>query len=223
MPVCYWCGEEVREGQGAREHIVPATLLQDVSGDISDFVIPKENAHQSCNQMLGRSYEHDFCQLIFHYSFGDPKAQKHNDSKIRNLQRMLNYAANQFARMQQKGNHTQITLSDNDKKSFEESIKKILKGLYFKKFNQYLDLEDEYSIRIIWNTLNIEHDRSAKEQVKQFLALLNDEPFQGNEVFKFRFKKTQDASSYIWEFVFYDRFPVYVFLIHKNDKQVLSK
>lgn len=218
MPICYWCGKEVEEGQGAREHIVPFTLLQDVIGDTSDLIVPKENAHSSCNQMLGNTYEHDFCQIIFHHSFGDSKAQKHNHSKIRNLEERLRYAANQFTKMRQSAGRTEITLTENDKKAFEECIKKILKGLYFKKFGQYLDLKDEYSVRIVWNTINVEHDPTAAEQTKMFLELLNDEPLQGNEVFKFRFKKTEDGSSYVWEFVFYDRFPVYMFLIHRDDR-----
>ncbi len=52
MATCYWCGKEVLEGEGAREHIVPKTLLQDVSDDVSDFILPAENAHEACNRAL---------------------------------------------------------------------------------------------------------------------------------------------------------------------------
>ena len=58
MAICYWCGKEVEEGKGAREHIVPHTLLQDVTGDISEFIISAENSHEVCNKMLADTYEH---------------------------------------------------------------------------------------------------------------------------------------------------------------------
>lgn len=218
MSICYWCGKEVEEGKGAREHIVPRTLLQDVTGDISEFVIPPENSHEACNKMLADTYEHDFCQTIFHYSLSDQNAKKHSESKVRNLKRKLVYAKNQFSKMRTDGNRTEIQLSASDKKTFEECIKKIMKGLYFKQVGQYLDLEGEYSIRIVWNTFNIEHDAIAQEQVKKFLELLGDQNFRGNDVFKFRFKKVEDGHSSLWEFLFYNRFPVYLFLVHKDER-----
>jgi hypothetical protein len=218
MAICYWCGQEVANGEGAREHIVPHTLLQDTADDISDFVLPVENAHETCNQMLAKKYEHDFCQTIFHYSANDPRAQKHVASKLRNLQRKLKYAANQFKKMRLNGNRTEIALSATDKEAFEQCIRKIIKGLSFKNSGQYLDLDDEWSVRIIWNTFNLEHDATAQEQVKSFLELFGNEPFNGNDVFKYRFRKVEDGLSSIWEFLFYDRFPVYAFLVHKNEK-----
>jgi len=221
MAICYWCGKEVQEGGGAREHIVPRTLMQDVTGDISGFIIPSENSHEVCNKMLAGTYEHDFCQIIFHYSADDPKAKKHSDSKKRNLESKLTYATNQFKKMRLNGDRTEIALSASDKKAFEECVKKIIKGLYFKQGGQYLDLEDEYSVWIVWNTFNLEHDPIAQGQVKKFLELLGEGNFQGNDVFKFRSKRVEDSSSYIWEFLFYERFPVYLFLIHKNDRHAL--
>lgn len=210
------------DGGGAREHIVPHTLLQDTTDDVSEFVLPAENAHKVCNQMLAKDYEHDFCQIVFHYSMGNPRAQKHSDSKRRNLERRLTYAANQFKQMRLNGNRTEIALSASDKKAFEECVKKIVKGLYFKDTNQYLDLEKEWSARIIWNTLNVEHDSTAQTQAKVFLEMLGGDPFKGNDVFKFRFKKVEDGLTSIWEFLFYDRFPVYVFLVHHSEKDQVS-
>lgn len=218
MANCYWCGKEVLNGEGAREHVVPHTLLQDITDGVGDLVIPAENAHKSCNKMLADTYEHDFCQIIFHYSIGDPKAQKHSDSKKRNLERRLTYAANQSKKMRLNGGRTEIELTASDKKAFEECIKKIVKGLFFKEYDQYLNLEDEWSLRIVWNTFNLEHDSVAQGQVKAFLELLGNEPFQGNDVFKFRFKKVDDGASSVWEFLFYNRFPVYLFLIHKDER-----
>lgn len=218
MAICYWCGKEVLEGEGAREHIVSKTLLQDVTSDISDFVVPAENAHEVCNRMLANTYEHDFCQIIFHYSIDDQKAQLHNGSKKRNLERRLNYAANQFKKMRLNGNYTEIMLFDSDKKSFEECVKKIIKGLYFKDKKQYLDLEKEWFLRIIWNTINFESDATAQAQAEAFLELLGGDPYRGNDVFKFRFKGVESGLSSVWEFVFYDRFPVYAFLVHKSEK-----
>ncbi|HVY72694.1 MAG TPA: hypothetical protein VG984_01420 [Candidatus Paceibacterota bacterium] len=218
MSVCYWCGREVEEGKGAREHIVPHALLQDTTENVSGLVIPAENAHEVCNRMLADTYEHDFCQIIFHYSAGDPKAQKHSDSKKRNLERRLTYAANQFKKMRLKDGRTEIELSASDKNAFEECVKKIIKGLYFKQASQYLDLDKEWSIRIVWNTFNLEHDVTAQAQTKAFLELLGGDPLKGNDVFKFRFKKVDDGVSSIWEFLFYDRFPVYAFLIHETEK-----
>lgn len=218
MAICYWCGKEVLNGEGAREHIIPRTLLQDVADDVGDLVIPAENAHRACNKTLADTYEHDFCQIIFHYSIGDPKAQKHSDSKKRNLERQLTYAENQFKKMRLNGGRTEIELTISDKKAFEECIKKIIKGLYFKEKGRYLDLQDEWSLRTVWNTFNIEHDSTAWTQAKAFLELLGAESFKGNDVFKFRSKKVNDGASSVWEFLFYDRFPVYLLLIHKDEK-----
>src|ERR1035437_11121342 len=133
MAICYWCGKEVLEGEGAREHIVPKTLLQDVEDDISNFIISAENAHEICNKALGDNFEHNFCQIIFHYSAGDPRAAKHTTSKIRNLKRRIRYAWNQFGKMRNVGNGVMIGLDATDKKSFEMITKKILKGFYFKR------------------------------------------------------------------------------------------
>jgi hypothetical protein len=110
-------------------------------------------------------------------------------------------------------------LTASDKKAFEECIKKIIKGLYFKENGQYLDLEREWTAKVVWNTFNLEHDATAQNQVKLFLEMLGSDPFQGNDVFKFRFKKVENGQSSVWEFLFYDRFPVYAFLIHKDEKQ----
>jgi hypothetical protein len=44
-----------------------------------------------------------------------------------------------------------------------------------------------------------------------FLQLLGGDAFQGNDVFKYRLKKVDDGLSSVWEFLFYDRFPGYVF------------
>lgn len=206
------------QGAGAREHIVPHTLLQDTNDDISEFVLPAENAHKACNQMLAKRYEHDFCQTIFHYSVSDPRAKKHTASKWRNLQRKLIYAANQFKKMRINGNRTEIALSATDKEAFEQCVRKIIKGLSFKQTGQYLDLNDEWSVRIIWSTLNMEHDQSAQAVVKDFLALFGTDPLLGNDMFKYRVKKVEDGLSSIWEFLFYERFPVYVFLVHKSER-----
>lgn len=217
MSICYWCGKEVLDGEGMREHIVPKTLLQDVSDDVSDFILPAVNAHKVCNKTLGDNYEHDFCQIIFHYSADDPRAAKHIASKVRNLERCKRYAWNQFRKMRTDGYRTEIQLSTSDKKAFEECVKKIVKGLYFKQVGRYLDLEGEYSARIVWNTFNVEHDVVTREQVKKFLGLLGSQNFLGNDVFKFRFKKIENGNSSLWEFLFYNRFPIYLFLIHKDE------
>ena len=219
MAICYWCGREVSEGEGAREHIVPKTLLQDFSGDISEFVLPAENAHKACNKLLGDDYEHDFCQIIFHYSAGDPRAAKHTASKIRNLKRRIRYAWNQFGKMRKVGDGVMIGLDAKDKKSFETIIKKILKGIYLKRGGKYLDTDDEYTVKIVWSTLNLEKDGASANQVKAFLGMLNSLPFSGNSVFEYRSAKAADSvDTSLWEFLFYHRFPVYLFLVHKNDQ-----
>ncbi len=219
MATCYWCGKEVLDDEGAREHIVPKTLLQDFSGDISEFVLPAENAHKVCNKSLGDNYEHDFCQIIFHYSAGDARAAKHTASKIRNLKRRLRYAWNQFGKMRKVGDGVMIGLDATDKKSFEMIIKKILKGLYFKREGKYLDTDNEYVVKIVWSTFNLERVEAAANQTKIFLTMLNSLPFSGNSVFEYRFAKaTGSVDTSLWEFLFYHRFPVYLFLVHKNDK-----
>ena len=221
MRICYWCGNEVLASDGAKEHIVPKALLKDVASDvdISEFIIPAENVHKICNQTLGNKYEHDFCQILFHYSLGDQKAHKHNESKVRNLKRNLIYAKNQFNRMRRTEAVTVISLTSSEKKAFEECIKKILKGIYFKVFDQYLDLGEEFFLKINLNTFNIEHDSVAREQVKEIASLFGQKGFKGNEVFKYRLNKVENRPSSVWEFLFYDRFPVYMFLIHKSDKE----
>lgn len=221
MALCYWCGVDVADGDGAREHIIPRTLLQDVSGDTSEFIIPAENSHEKCNHDLAHKYEHDFCQIIFHYSYDDPKARKHCESKIRNLERRMVYASHQFKKMRKRENCTEIELSAVDKRAFEECIKKIIKGLFFKKIGRYLDLDNEYSFGIVWGTLNREYDNDALEQAKKFSELLGDEAFRGNNVFKFRFKQIVDGQSFLWELVFYDRFPAYAVLFYKDEKKLL--
>ena len=219
MAICYWCGKEVLEGEGAREHIVPKTLLQDVPDDVSGFILPAENAHKACNKLLGDNYEHDFCQIIFHYSAGDPRAAKHTASKIRNLKRRIRYAWNQFGKMRNVGDGVMIGLDAKDKKSFEAIIKKILKGIYFKREGKYLDTDSEYTVKIVWSTLNLEKDGASANQTKSFVEMLKDIPFVGNSVFEYRFAKaTGSVDTSLWEFLFYHRFPVYLFLVHKNDK-----
>ena len=140
MGICYYCGKIVSNGEGSREHIILKVLLKDVDGDWSDFIIPKENAHQKCNKFLADNYEHDFCQIIFYYSFGDKKAIKHNESKKRNLKERINYAKNQFKKMKMADNRTEIQISQQEKIAFEECIKKIIKGLFLKNRGKYLDL-----------------------------------------------------------------------------------
>jgi hypothetical protein len=219
MAICYWCGKEVLDGEGAREHVIPRTLLQDVSDDVSAFILPAENAHATCNKALGDNYEHDFCQIIFHYSVDDPRAAKHVTSKIRNLKRRIHYAWNQFGKMRKVSNGVIIGLDAKDKESFETVIKKILKGLYFKREGKFLDADDRYAIKIVWNTLNLEKDRFSANQAKLFLETLNNIPFSGNSVFEYRFAKAVDSvDTSLWELLFYHRFPVYLFLIHEKDK-----
>lgn len=219
MAICYWCGKEVVGGEGAREHIIPETLLQDDSSDHSEFILPAENAHKVCNKALGDNYEHDFCQIIFHYSAGDPRAAKHTASKVRNLKRRIRYAWNQFRKMRNVGDGVIIRLDAKDKKAFETIIKKILKGIYFKREGKYLDTDDEYTVKIVWSTLNLEKNGASANQVKAFLEMLNSLRFSGNSVFEYRFAKaTGSVDTSLWEFLFYHRFPVYLFLVHKNDK-----
>jgi len=221
--ICYWCGKRVLDGEGSREHLVPRTILQDSKSNISNFIIPKTNAHKNCNSFLAENYEHDFCQILFHYSFDDKMATKHNKSKIRNLKRRLNYAKNQFSKMKKFNDRTVIKISKTERNSFEKIIEKIIKGLYLKNKNRYLDIGREFSLEIVWNTLNLEYNKQAEDQVKIFLKLINDQKFIGNDITKYRFKKTVDGESYFWEIVFYNRFPVYIFLINKNDKHIFNK
>lgn len=219
MATCYWCGKEVLDGEGAREHIVPKTLLQDFYGDISEFVLPAENAHKMCNKLLGDNYEPDFCQMIFHYSAGDARAAKHTASKIRNLKRCVHYAWNQFGKMQKVGNGVMIDLDKKDKESFEMIIKKILKGLYLKQTRKFLDIDNEYAVKIVWNTLNIEKDEVSVNQTKSFLEMLNSIPLSGNSVFEYRLAKASGSvDTSLWELLFYHKFPVYLFVVHKDDK-----
>lgn len=206
-------------GEGAREHIVPRTLLQDVHGDISEFILPAENAHAICNKALGDNHEHDFCQIIFHYSAGDPRAAEHTASKIKNLKYHIRYAWNQFRKMRKVSNGVMIDLDTKEKESFETIIKKILKGLYFKREGKFLDTDDEYIVKTVWSTLNLEKDRASADQTKLFLEMLNGIPYSGNSVFEYRFAKaTGSVNTSLWELLFYHRFPVYLLLVHKNDK-----
>lgn len=216
--ICYWCGEPIKDGEGNREHLVPKTILQDAGVDISEFIAL---AHKSCNSFLADNYEHDFCQIIFHYAAGDPRAAKHTASKLRNLKRHLRYAWNQFRKMRTAGNMTIVDLDEKEKSSFEMIIKKILKGLYFKLNGKYLDTDNEYIVKIVWSTLNLEKDEAAANQTKMLLSVLNGAVFAGNSVFEYRFKKADDSTEMtsVWEFLFYHRFPVYLFLVHKNDKE----
>ncbi len=130
MGICYWCGQKVSAGKGAREHIVPKTLFQDTDSDLSHFIISKENSHRECNKKLGDKHEHDFCQVIFYYSFNHPNAKKHNDSKKRNLKTRLSYASKQFSQMKLLPNALQIEIPEEVKNNFTKVIEKIIKGLF---------------------------------------------------------------------------------------------
>lgn len=219
IATCYWCGKEVLVGEGAREHIVPKTILQDASGDISDFILPAKNAHMACNKALGNNYEHDFCQIVFYYSAGDSRAAKHTASKVRNLQHCINYARNQFRKMQKVEKGVLVSLGTKDKESFEITIKKILKGLYLKREGKFLDTDNKYTVKIVWSTLNLEKDGASAAQTKLFLEMLNNISFSGNSVFEYRFAKATDGvDTSLWELLFYHRFPIYLFLVHKDDK-----
>ncbi len=43
-----------------------------------------------------------------------------------------------------------IDLDAKEKESFEMIIKKILKGLYFKREGKFLDTDNEYTVKIVW-------------------------------------------------------------------------
>lgn len=219
MNVCYWCGREVLDSEGSREHLIPRTLLQDTNEDINCFVIPKENAHKKCNQFLGDNYEHAFCQILFHLTLDDKNAEKHVASKVRNLRLKTNYAQNEFKKMELVNNLTRISISENEKDSFEEMLKKITKGLFFKQNETFLDIENEYSLQYDWVPFNLECDELSRNRTKKYLQYINDQNFVGNDIFKYRFKKTVPGKSLLWEFLFYDRFPAYVFLMHSDDKK----
>jgi hypothetical protein len=222
MNICYWCGKTVLEGEGGKEHIVPETLLKDVEEDHTDFIIPKENAHAKCNNLLGNNYEHDFCQILFNYTVDDKNAKKHVASKTRNLKSKIEYAQKQFGKMKLVGNLTQVNISEQEKENFGRVLVKIIKGLFFINKKIFLDLEDEYSLQYDWSTFNLEHDEIARSKTSEYLKLISNRLFVGNKVFKYRFAETSDGKSSLWEFVFYNRFPAYVFLIHFNDKAVLK-
>ncbi|HCH59044.1 MAG: hypothetical protein UT66_C0040G0004 [candidate division CPR2 bacterium GW2011_GWC1_39_9] len=215
--VCYLCGELVAPSEGGREHIIPKTILQDSTGEISDFIIAKENSHAKCNKEIGDKYEHDFCQIISHYSIDEPKAKKHIESKISNLKQKPEYLRNQFSKMRKVGDKTEINFAGKELISFKKVVKKIIKGLYFKNTNQFLDIKNDYRVEIIWSTLNLEHLEVEKQKVISFLSQIGDVVPVGNNIFKYRFKKAVDGKSYVWELVFYDRFPIYCLLIHKDD------
>lgn len=217
MGICYYCGNMVPTRKGSREHIVPRALLKDVDGDWSDFVIPKENAHQKCNKFLADRYEHDFCQILFYYTFDDKNAQKHVASKMKNLKYKLQYARKQFDKMELANNLTQVDITDKEKKSFKEILLKITKGLFFKQKNAFL-VGKEYGWRYCWDTFNLEHDQLAKNKVAKYLKLISSRKFIGNSVFKYRFVEVVDSKSSMWELLFYNRFPAYIFLIHSDDE-----
>ncbi len=219
MSICYWCGKEVLNNQGGKEHIVPKTLLKDTEGDLSDFIIPKENAHKSCNNSLGNNHEHDFCQILFNYTIDDPKAKKHVESKTKNLKSKISYAVNQFKKMKLVGSVTQVIMTEDEKNNFSKILIKIIKGLFFKQKGKFLDLEKEYSLQYDWSTFNLENDQTAKNKTIEYLKLMNTQKFIGNDVFKYRFAETVDGNSSLWEFVFYNRLPAYIFLIHFGDKE----
>jgi len=130
--VCYWCGLLVKPGEGGREHLVPRTILQDTTTDISNLIISKKNSHKKCNKYFADNYEHDFCQILFNYSFGDIKATKHNASKIQNLKSKTTYLSNQFKKKIKIGNTTLTKPSERENESFNMVVQKIIKGLYFK-------------------------------------------------------------------------------------------
>ena len=222
MNVCYWCGKEVLVNEGGKEHIVPKTLFKDINTDLSGFIIPKENAHKACNNSLGNNYEHDFCQILFNYTIEDPAAKKHVESKIKNLKSKTEYAANQFKKMKLVGNVTQVFMTEDEKNNFSKILIKIMKGLFFKQKSKFLDLEKEYSLQYDWSTFNLENDETAKSRTAEYLKLINNKQFIGNNVFKYRFSEVSDGNSSFWEFVFYGRLPAYIFLIHFGDKEGFS-
>ena len=106
------------------------------------------------------------------------------------------------------------------KMHFEIIIKKILKGLYFKREGRFLDTDKEYTVKIVWSTINLERETGAANQVKAFLETLKGALFAGNTVFEYRSIKANDSTKMtsLWEFLFYHRFPVYLFLVHKDDR-----
>ena len=112
---------------------------------------------------------------------------------------------------------TEIRILDSEKTAFEMCVRKIIKGLFFKKFEQYLDLEQEYSAAIDCITFNIEYDTGAQIKVAEYLKFLNDQQFRGNDVFKYRFKHCEGGVSSLWEILFYDRFPIYIVLMQKDE------
>lgn len=218
--ICYWCGEEVKTGEGNREHLVPFTMLQDLDGttDTSNLILPKENVHKKCNKYLANNYEHDFCQMIFMYGFGDINATKHNLAKIKNLENKKIYLKNQFGRMKKSDGKTTYQPTVEEDNSFNQVVRKIVKGLYFKNNFKFLDLESTYTLEIDRDTQNLEKSESAKQKVIKFLNFINDIDFIGNEVFKYRYKQAVNGKSTIWELLFYNRFPIHCYLIHKEDE-----
>jgi len=218
--ICYWCGNVVNLEEGSREHLVPYTILKDVPNDIdtSELIISRENSHKKCNKSLADNFEHDFCQMIFLYGANDRKAIKHNKSKVNNLEKKKRYLKNQFSKMSKKDGNTIYQPSVEEDESFNQVIRKIIKGLYLKNFNQFLDLEFSYKLEIDRETQNLERDLNARSKVIKFLKLINKEKFIGNDVFSYRFKKAIDGKSLIWELLFYKRFPINCYLIHRDDE-----
>lgn len=218
LNICYWCGLKVNKDEGAREHLVPRTILQDATIDISNLIISKENAHKKCNQYLANNFEHDFCQMVFFFGLDDKKAAKHNQSKITNLENKKIYVANQFKRMEKRNGNTVYHPTNEENNSFNKVIEKIVKGLFFKIFNDYLDLKSVYTLTIDREVQNIERVRVVKDKVVAFLKLINDIEFSGNDIFKYRYKKVEDGKSMIWELLLYNRFPIHCYLVHKDDE-----
>ena len=185
---------------------------------ISNLIVQKDNAHKKCNTYLSDNYEHDFCQMIFMYGFGDKKATKHNLAKVKNLENKKLYLKNQFDRMKKSDGRTTYQPTVDEDNSFNQVVRKILKGLYFKNNLKFLDLESTYRLEIDRDTQNLEKSESAKQKVIKFLHFINDIVFIGNKVFKYRYKQAVDGKSIIWELCFYNRFPIHCYLIHKDDE-----
>lgn len=89
-------------------------------------------------------------------------------------------------------------------------IERITKGLFYYEIGSILDLP--YGVDVMTleylNTLNYEQSRLF---IKVFLVPILEVNFQdvGSGIFKYRFRKSDNPNCTIWQFVFYDKVPIY--------------
>lgn len=165
---CIYCGKTA----DTREHIPPKQFFKGTP-DNPLITVPSCKA---CN--AGFQKDEDFFRQFYTSILMDrsPEAKKLMEGEVsRSILRTPALGHQMFSQMKlvgaytksglYKGKMTMYTVSDSDKERINRVVTKVIKGLFFHEFGQ--TIPEEWIIKIIWITLQVEKEQKLDEIGKQ--------------------------------------------------------